>query len=215
MVTKTEGLILKKIEYQESSLILKIFTKDFGIISVIAKGAKSSKKSAYGILRPLNFIEFQFYHQNNKTLFLLKDYQLKFAPDTKNFGIYKTSLAYFIVEVISHSTSEELEPEPEKYEFVMSIFEYLKQHHVYSNFYLCFLIQYVRFLGFEISSQLFSNQETISIVEKLMIPDSMYQKLEILPGQRKSIYQSLIQFYQFHIPNFKEIQSIQTLEMIF
>jgi hypothetical protein len=98
---------------------------------------------------------------------------------------------------------------------VISIFEYLKQHHVYSNFYLCFLIQYVRFLGFEISSQLFSNQETISIVEKLMIPDSMYQKIEILPGQRKSIYQSLIHFYQFHIPNFKEIQSIQTLEMIF
>lgn len=215
MVTKTEGLILKKIEYQESSLILKIFTKDFGIISVIAKGAKSAKKSAYGILRPLNFIEFQFYHQNNKTLFLLKDYQLKFAPDTKNFGIYKTSLAYFMVEVVSHTTSEELEPEPEKYRYIMYIFEYLKNHQVYSNFYLCFLIQYVRFLGFEISLQMFSSQEIVSIVEHLMIPDSMFKKVEILPGQRKSIYQSLIQFYQFHIPNFKEIQSIQTLEMIF
>lgn len=215
MVTKTEGLILKKIEYQESSLILKIFTKDFGIISVIAKGAKSAKKSAYGILRPLNFIEFQFYHQNNKTLFLLKDYQLKFAPDTKNFGIYKTSLAYFMVEVVSHTTSEELEPEPEKYQYIMYIFEYLKNHQVYSNFYLCFLIQYVRFLGFEISLQMFSSQEIVSIVEHLMIPDSMFKKVEILPGQRKSIYQSLIQFYQFHIPNFKEIQSIQTLEMIF
>ena len=120
-----------------------------------------------------------------------------------------------MVEVVSHTTSEELEPELEKYQYIMYIFEYLKNHQVYSNFYLCFLIQYVRFLGFEISLQMFSSQEIVSIVEYLMIPDSMFKKVEILPGQRKSIYQSLIQFYQFHIPNFKEIQSIQTLEMIF
>lgn len=43
MIKKIEGIITKEQNYSESSKILKIFTKDLGLVSVISKGCKKPK----------------------------------------------------------------------------------------------------------------------------------------------------------------------------
>ncbi len=44
---KTDGLILRSIPLGETSKILTIYSKDFGKVSIIAKGARSAR-SRYG-----------------------------------------------------------------------------------------------------------------------------------------------------------------------
>lgn len=54
---RSEGLILKSIPYRELDQILKIFTLDRGLISVIVKWGRSKKKGAAGALVPLTRVE--------------------------------------------------------------------------------------------------------------------------------------------------------------
>ena len=66
MIVKTEGLVLKQINFSENSLILKIFTREYGLLSFMIKGAKSGKNKSYGILRPMSFLNVVFYFKENK-----------------------------------------------------------------------------------------------------------------------------------------------------
>ena len=47
---KSPGLILKKTPFSDSSLILKVFTRESGLITLIAKGAKRPKSRYHGLL---------------------------------------------------------------------------------------------------------------------------------------------------------------------
>ncbi|VAW93543.1 DNA recombination and repair protein RecO [hydrothermal vent metagenome] len=50
--TLHDAFILHSRSFKESSLILELFTRDFGRVSVIAKGVKKRKQSLFGILQP-------------------------------------------------------------------------------------------------------------------------------------------------------------------
>lgn len=64
MIKKVEGIIIKEIDYRETSKIVNIFTDEYGIIGVLCKGAKRLKspfsntttKLTYGIFH-LNYRE--------------------------------------------------------------------------------------------------------------------------------------------------------------
>lgn len=47
-----DGYVLHTIAYKDTSLIVKIFTKEYGIVSLVANGAKRSKNRFFGILQP-------------------------------------------------------------------------------------------------------------------------------------------------------------------
>jgi DNA repair protein RecO (recombination protein O) len=47
---KSPGLILKKTPFSDSSLILKVYTRESGLITLIAKGAKRPKSKYHGLL---------------------------------------------------------------------------------------------------------------------------------------------------------------------
>lgn len=47
---KSPGLILKKTPFSDSSLILKVYTRESGLITMIAKGAKRAKSKYHGLL---------------------------------------------------------------------------------------------------------------------------------------------------------------------
>lgn len=74
MLVSTSAIVLRRFDYQESSIIAEVFSESDGLISVIAKGARQNKK-ALGILEPLNIIFVAFYKKSTKDLFLLSKYE--------------------------------------------------------------------------------------------------------------------------------------------
>ena len=46
MLEKVTGFIVSSVDYRETSLILKVFTKEHGLISVIGKGNKKEARLA-------------------------------------------------------------------------------------------------------------------------------------------------------------------------
>ncbi len=58
MIAKTQGVVFHQIKYSETSLIVKIYTRDFGLQSYLIKGARSKKsKFSPALLQHLSLLE--------------------------------------------------------------------------------------------------------------------------------------------------------------
>ena len=69
---KLNGLVLRKTNFQETSLILDVLTAEFGKIAVIAKGIRSNKSKMSGVLDLLNENEFDLYNKPQSDWYVLK-----------------------------------------------------------------------------------------------------------------------------------------------
>lgn len=205
MIVKSYGVVLKQFPFSESSIIVKVLTREHGLVSLIVKGAKSRKGAKAALLRPINQVDISFYYKENKSLFTLKDCRLLFSPDALIFGIYKSAISSFIIEILNNTIGSENETDTYLYDFVIYSFDYLRNRDVTSHFHLSFLFQYAQRLGINISlsdkeNQIFSEYENATLLSKT---------------KRKEYLEKILLHYKTHIPNFKNINSLEIFEKIF
>lgn len=60
-----EGIVLSDVNYSESSKILNILTKEYGLIGVMSKGCRNMKSRLRGISRKLIYGKFHIYYKVN------------------------------------------------------------------------------------------------------------------------------------------------------
>ncbi|MFN3306497.1 MAG: DNA repair protein RecO [Candidatus Kapaibacteriota bacterium] len=70
MIVSTKGIVLKAINYKDTSKIVEVFTESDGVVALIAKGVRKQTK-VFGVLEPLNIIHLSFYKKTTQDLFLL------------------------------------------------------------------------------------------------------------------------------------------------
>lgn len=70
-IVKSEAIVLNKINYGDSSMIVSLYTKDFGKLSVILKGVRSPKSKLGLAVDPLNHITTVFYKKDSREVQLL------------------------------------------------------------------------------------------------------------------------------------------------
>ncbi len=70
-IIKTEAIVLNKINYGDTSLIASFFTRDYGRLSGILKGGRSSKSKVGTAVNPLNHIEIVLYKKDSRDLQLV------------------------------------------------------------------------------------------------------------------------------------------------
>jgi len=75
MITKIEGIIVHETPYGESSKIIQIFTKKYGILGVMCKGVQSMKSPLRALTMKFTYGFFYIYYKEDK-LSLLKDVDL-------------------------------------------------------------------------------------------------------------------------------------------
>ena len=61
-IEKTEGIVLTETNYSESSKILNVLTKEYGLIGVISKGSRNLKSKLRGVSRKLVYGTFHIYY---------------------------------------------------------------------------------------------------------------------------------------------------------
>lgn len=72
MITKVEGIIVNETPYGDTSKIIQIFTKEYGIIGVMCKGVKSMKSHLRALTIKFTYGSFYIYYKEDK-LSILKD----------------------------------------------------------------------------------------------------------------------------------------------
>lgn len=72
MITKVEGIIVSEIPYGDTSKIIKLFTKEYGMIGVMCKGVKTMKSRFRALTIKFTYGSFCIYYKEDK-LSILKD----------------------------------------------------------------------------------------------------------------------------------------------
>ena len=73
MIIRTEAIVLRKMEYRETSQIVTLFTREKGKMAVLAKGARLLKSRFGSSLQPMSYTQVVFYHKPTRGLQTLSE----------------------------------------------------------------------------------------------------------------------------------------------
>jgi DNA repair protein RecO (recombination protein O) len=71
MIARTEAVILRSLKYGETSKILHLYTRSFGRLSVMAKGARGKNSRFGATLEPMNIVSAVLYKHEHRDIHLL------------------------------------------------------------------------------------------------------------------------------------------------
>ena len=106
MIVSTDAIVLRTVNYSESSIIVTLFSNEFGKITLIAKGARKPKSPFAAQLEPMNILNINYFHKNGRNIQLLKN--SSFIEDSMDIRENFASLNYglTIVEILDKLLQE-------------------------------------------------------------------------------------------------------------
>lgn len=143
---RTEGIVLGEIRYKDTSKILHIFTKRFGKINVMAKGAYRPKSQLIANTQSFSY-NYYIFHRGRSF------YYIKQADIINSFynirdNMDRILLGFYILELIEKSTPEE-EPNEKLFLLTIRALEVLERlDSGYLKFIIAFELKYISFLGY-------------------------------------------------------------------
>jgi DNA repair protein RecO (recombination protein O) len=224
MLFKTGGIALSFIKYKESSIISKVFTKEFGIQSYIVNSIRSkSSKTKIALFQPLTILDLVVYHNKKKEINRISEIKCGFSFQSIPFNIKKTSIALFLTELLTQTLKEETKSD-ELFEFVWeSILTFDQMEGAYENFHLQFMMLLSRYLGIlpESANGMLKEVGHIKSYDKLFTEKvdffiqsnyNSYQK--ITKTDRNEILMLIIDYFRFHYDSIREFKSIHVLKEV-
>lgn len=241
MLTKCKAIVIKVINYSESSVIVKCYTNVFGLQSYIINGVRKNKGSIRpSQLLPLTLLELEVYHQQNKTLQRIKE--LKCTPALKqlHFDMVKSAIGLFMSEVIYRGIKEENQADESLFDFLFNTMQIVDmEQESLANFPILFLLRLSRFLGFypkyedeipqpiafnfkdgffepHVANDPFQADLTSSrLLLQLLLADAQeQQRLQIPAVHRKLLLQVLVLYYNQHVNGFGNMRSHDILSVV-
>ena len=233
MYFKTRAIVLKNTNYSESSVISKIYTREFGIKTYMLRGIRKGKsKIRTSMIQPLSLIELDVYQKPNTSINSVKD--LRNSPILFEIqdNILKKTVAMFMTEIINHCLTEEVNDE-ELFDFLEHQIITLEQQPMSVFFPCIFLIKLTKFLGVfpqgkcDVDTPYFSIEDGVFIVESStstaskstsqMISNIIHEQdldLKYNGNIRREVLAYIVRYYQFHIIRNKKVKSIDILSEI-
>jgi DNA repair protein RecO (recombination protein O) len=102
MLYKTEGIVLKSMEYEEADKIVTIFTKDYGKITAIGKGVRKTKSKFGSSLEILTHSVFLFYKGRNIDIVSQTEILESFFSTSKQVIKFAIGLFNLLKEVLHY-----------------------------------------------------------------------------------------------------------------
>lgn len=96
----TPATILKTYEYSETSKILRLLTRDAGLCSVIAKGARRPKSRFGGLLEPFTDGRVTFYAKQGRDLHTLSGFELRRERQSLGGELVRYAGAGLLTEIV-------------------------------------------------------------------------------------------------------------------
>lgn len=151
MIVTNDAIVLSSRKFSDTSKIITVFTKDYGKVSLIAKGARTMKSKFGSSIEPLSSLTATFYLKPNTDLYLLSKSEIL----NKWIRIYNSSehiaMGFALVETVS-ITQEVKHPNSELYSMLSDCLSYLNElPNNPGNCLIWFFYKYAEFLGFDLN----------------------------------------------------------------
>jgi len=129
--------------YQESSIIVDVFTQAEGRVSLLAKGFRQQKSHYLGLLRP--FMPLKFHYKGAQSLKILQ--HVESGSQAYDFPELNLYCAYYVNELI-RSFLPEAEPYPDVFLAYLDCLQALQSNEAIEPALRCFEIQLIDALGY-------------------------------------------------------------------
>lgn len=241
MLLSTRGIVFRTVKYGETSVIADIFTEDNGLHTFIAGSVRTAKaRMPFSLFQPMTAVEMvSYFREEAGTLNRLKELRAAELWQQIPFDIRRGAVALFMAEICRKSIHE-AEENRDLFAFLLENLRWLDTTpYPLANLHLHFLLALSGFLGFQPQEEAAGEGELFfDLKDGIFSPTPPLQTFYLEPEQtglllallrsplelcheiplsrivRKSLLQKLLQFYQFHLPGFSEINTPEVLEMV-
>jgi DNA repair protein RecO (recombination protein O) len=236
VLTKCKAIVIKSINYAESSVVLTCYTDLFGIQTYMVNGVRSKKGSIKpSHVLPLTLLEIEAYHQQNKNMQRMKELRCTPMLQSLHFDMVKSAIGMFMAEIMYKTIREENQPDPALFTFLFNAIQALDLQQQAANFPVFFLLHLSRYLGF-LPKQNYSVQhnsfdwaagefktydplhpgliepQISKLIAELLAADfNNFSEVHITNKQRSDMLNCLILFYQNHTDTLHEVKSHKVL----
>jgi DNA repair protein RecO (recombination protein O) len=146
-IEKASAIILHSRRYGETSKILSLFTRQFGKLSLMAKGSRSIKSRHLGALEPYNHISLVFYRKESRDIQYLREVDIIDSFPSVHQQLGKMALAAIACEIVERTEAIE-HVNPELFRLLLVVLRTLETATSgQKNIIRAFLLKFLRLYG--------------------------------------------------------------------
>jgi DNA repair protein RecO (recombination protein O) len=224
---KNKGLVISFLRYRETSIIVRIFTREFGLKSYIVNGVRSKgPKSKMAFYQPLTLLDLVVYDKEGAGLNRVSEVKLAKAYERIPFDFQRSSIAMFMGEILGKSIYEGYQNES-FYDFIEYSLGLLDEDSVILvHFPLVFLWESSKYLGFapndaasffeELSDEAYHPGQVKEEMDYLdgLIEDSFSCTQKVHSSYRKKLLDHFLMYYSKHLESSHEWKSVKVLRQL-
>src|SRR5690606_27590958 len=238
MLVSTNAIVISKLKYGESDLIVKCYTQHYGMLSFLLRGVLKSKKGAVqtAYFQSLSQITLVVDYKANRSLHTIKEVKINHLYTTLHTNVVKSDVVMFLSEVLS-STLKEEEQNETLFSYLENSLLWFDSHEAYSNFHLLVLLKLTKYLGFypetnnmafdyfnlqdgkfelKSSSKYAISGENSALIKTLLnIGFDNLSEIKITSKERQSFLKVLLLYFELHLGSFKTPKSLQIFNQVF
>ena len=227
MLQKTQGIVINYLKYHESSIIVRLYTEQYGLISVVVNGIRSAKsKRSIGFFQPFSILDMVVYYKSDRDIQRLSEYQFAYHLSNISANIYKTTIALFLSEILSKVLIGDENQQENLFGFLRHEILRLDDMKVgIENFHIEVLLELSAYLGFGIEKidDLMSSMDMEPLAHQkdvFVYLDSIFQNDgdsgSFSNGSiRNESIQLLLTYYKHHGINVGDVKSLKVLKQVF
>lgn len=218
-------------KYGEESIIAKILTEEYGLVSYSVKRGRSKKsKNKISLLQPMSLINISAQKNQKNEIQFLKEISVSHSLINSYLNINKQLLRIFMAEVLQKILVSN-EKDKRLFEFIwQEIIKLDKLEKIHSNYALNYLLVLTYQLGFYPSTEniefdffdlekasfveIKKNEEMIIKGENLLYFKTLLKDSEIkIPYKnRKELLKIILKYYKCHYYNLDNMKSLDVID---
>ncbi len=224
MKNSEEGIVLKRINFSETSQVVTLLTRSKGVKTFLYKGGKKKKTALY----PLQICEFNSYQRNESSLALMSDFHATDKTSQLMISPVKGLLAFFFADIILNCIPVE-EEDDGLFRFISNWIKVINESEDLSILPTVFLAQLINHIGYAPDIQEnarsfdIKNGEFLSFEKQdgyCVYGQECEQLLNLFnneafdPIYRHKMLNVLIDFCTIHIPKFNVSKSLEIVTTV-
>lgn len=243
MIQQTKGIVVRTVKYGDTSLVVAVFTKLFGLQSYMVNGVRSAKRStamSIAYLQVGSVLDMVVYHHERSTLQRIKECKPAVHYTHLFVDVTKNAIMLFMIELLQKCLKQP-DADPDLFYFVEDVMTGLDTASptATANLPLFFMVHLSHFFGFRLMDNFGSTLQVLDLREGQFVasvpahewylapPRSAYisQLLKMLQVEdleqlamnrqlRNELIDALLEFYAIHIQPFGAMRSLPVIRTL-
>ena len=234
MITHTTAIILKSVDYQESSKIITVLTEAHGKIALIARGAKRPKSKLSGLIEIGHILDVIYYYKPTRSVQSLTEATINFSSLSFRRDFERASILFASLELINQLIHEH-ERNEVVYNFLSTFIPWLANYEGIKPSIFCYVqLRCAELIGFNLA---FESDDTLegsyfdvthgvitnrlqselsyklTVIQTQFLKQALTSKSEkvfqvgLVGGELKQLIHHLDVYFKYHIEGYQDRKS--------